>query len=742
MGCVEKKFMDTIKCLFQSALKHHQAGDLAMAAYSYTKILDHQPEHVDVLFLLGTLNLQLKNYDSACVLLRKTLRLKPDYGIAHGNLGSSLQGLGRLEEATVSYQQAVAHSPDYADGYYNLANTLKEMGKLEEAVKNYKKVIELRPDDAETYTNLGNALREQKRLNEAVRSYRKALYLDPENDGIRCNLGAALQEMGKFDEATEIYRMVLRLKPGYVKAYNNLGTVLKEQHKLDEAIASYKQAIELKPDYAEAYDNLGLTLQKQGKAVEAANCHKRAIALKPDFVEAFCNLGAAFQGLGRLEEAIDMYERATALRPDYVIAYNNMGDVFKMLGKYDKAEASYVRSMEIEPDNATVCGNLGIVLHEQGKLDEAITHYRQAISLKPDYAEAHSNLGAALQEQGKLPEAVVSSTRATDLKPDFAMAHMNKSIALLLSGNYQDGWTEYEWRLRRKDYNSRKFIQPQWDGSSFNNRSVLVHAEQGFGDTIQFVRYLPMVQSRGGRVVFECQQALLHLLQNCAGFDEIIENVPARELSVNFDLHVPLMSLPGIFGTTMDTIPSHVPYITVDSVLLAKWRKRLEHDKFFKIGLAWAGRTSKNYVYANRSRTLNDFTLLTEIPGLTFYALQKGPASVEALNPPERMKIINLESELHDFSDTAAVIANLDLVISVDTAVVHLAGAIGKPVWTLLPFAPDWRWMLKRADSPWYPSMRLFRQTRSNDWTSVFEQVKEALRGEIVDCNKRFRQAR
>jgi hypothetical protein len=297
---------------------------------------------------------------------------------------------------------------------------------------------------------------------------------------------------------------------------------------------------------------------------------------------------------------------------------------------------------------------------------------------------------------------------------------------LLLTGNFKEGWPEYEWRLYSKDCTSHTFRQPLWDGTLLDGKSILVHAEQGFGDTIQFVRYLSMVQAKGGHVIFECQKNLFRLLKSCTGIDEIIEQRPARTPVAQFDIHVPLLSLPGIFGTSLNTIPSHIPYITVDSTLGTQWKKQLGHDNDFKIGIVWAGNPTHTY-NDNRSCSLSDFAPLADIPDLIFYSLQKGPASAEVNDPPEGMKIINLEDSLIDFADTAAVIANLDLVISVDTAVVHLAGAIDKPVWTLHSYVPDWRWLLNRDDSPWYPGMHLFRQTQLNNWEGVFEQVKKAL---------------
>ena len=430
------------------------------------------------------------------------------------------------------------------------------------------------------------------------------------------------------------------------------------------------------------------------------------------------------------QKAVDMQ---SALNSDYAEAHNNLGTVLQEEGKFNEAVTCYRQTIKLKPDHAMAHCNLGTTLQELGEYEEAVLYCRQAISLNPKLANLHNNLGAILQKQERLEEALSSYDTAIKLNPDYAEAHMNRSFALLLTGNYKEGWPEYEWRLKTKAHRLRDFHKPVWDGSPLNGKSILVHAEQGFGDTIQFVRYLPMVQAQGGNVIFECRQNLIRLLKNCTGINKIIERTPTP--SVQYDTHIPILSLPGIFGTTLDSIPSDIPYITIDPGLIEQWRMRFDHNKDFKVGIVWAGNlhNKKNHI---RSCNLTNFAPLLETPGTSFYSLQKGPASAEVNNLPKGLEIITLDTELNDFADTAAAIANLDLVISVDTAVAHLAGAIGKPIWTLLHFSTDWRWLMDREDSPWYPrpnglagraGMRLFRQTKHNDWTNVFEKVKQRL---------------
>jgi tetratricopeptide (TPR) repeat protein len=603
-----------------------------------------------------------------------------------------LHKVGDLPSAIMFYNKIIEEHPDNAMVHYNLASALQGLGRTVDALASYRKATELKPDDAEAQYNLGNALREQGKIDKAIVSYKQAVLLKPDSAELHCNLGAALQESGKLDEAIVSYKQAISLNTNYAMAHCNLGSVLYETGKLNDAVTSYERAIELKADFALAHSNLGTALKDLCKLDEAVECYRKAISLKPDYAEAHNNLGTALLEQREFEEAAICHNRAIEIKPEYAEAYNN----------------------------------LGTVLQELSKLNEAVASYKKAIALKPDFADAHNNLGTALQSSGKLGEALTSYKQAIVLNPEFSLAHVNMSFVQLLTQNFKEGWQEHKWRLNIKGRSSTTSRQQMWDGKSLNDKAILVHTEQGFGDTIQFVRYLPMVKAHGGSVIIECQQSLYRLLRNCNGIDEIIEKTSAKTLSVQPYVHTHLLDLPGIFDTTLKSIPLHIPYITPDQILVDQWASRLNDDENFKIGIVWAGNPYHTRD-RNRSCSLADFAKLADVSGLSFYSLQKGHVSIESDNPPTGMRIINLDNELNDFADTAAVIANLDLVITVDTAVAHLTGAIGKPVWTLLPFAPDWRWLLKRNDSPWYPSMRLFRQNQPGDWNRVFEKVKHGL---------------
>ncbi|MBS1258709.1 MAG: Cell division coordinator CpoB [Candidatus Scalindua arabica] len=664
-----------------------------------------------------------------------------------------------IVEKTYKKKKRKRSSQDIAAGKAKVSNTdlfheaftLHNTGNLAKAASLYRKILKNEPKHVDANFLLGTLNIQQGKLKPATTLLKKAISLKPDHVAASNNLGTALQSQGNFSEAEVIYNNIIERTPDYVEGHINLGAVLQEQGKLDEAIKCYNRAIPLKPDYAEAHYNLGNALKRKNEFDEAAASYSQAIKLNPDYVQAHSNLGTVLQEQGKLVEAVSSFRKAIELKPEYAEAHSNLGTVLQEQGKLREAAESFHLAAELNPNHAEVHNNIGTFLMELGKPDEAIESYEKAITLEPDHAEAHNNLGAAFQEQGKFNEAIPYYKKAISLKPDYAEAHMNRSFVLLLTGNLEEGWPEYEWRLHTKDRVPRSFQQPLWDGTPLDGRSILVHAEQGIGDTIQFVRYLPMVQAKGGHVIFECQKNLFRLLENSEGLNDIIQKASTSEENSYFDVQVPLLSLPGIFGTTLENIPSKVPYIKVDPEPVKQWNARIENNDDFKIGIVWAGSPDhKND--RNRSCRLEDFSQLAEIPGLSFYSVQKGVASQEALTPPAGMKIINLANELNDFTDTAALILNLDLVISVDTSVAHLAGAIGIPVWNLLPFAPEWRWQLNRAVSPWYPrpnarlpfvgqglagraGMRLFRQSQPNDWTGVFKQVKKALISEITTEN-------
>jgi tetratricopeptide (TPR) repeat protein len=495
--------------------------------------------------------------------------------------------------------------------------------------------------------------------------------------------------------------------------------------RLAEAEKVYRQILAQQPDHAEALHLLGVLARQSGHSDAAVKLIRQAIRLKPDHAAAHGNLGNALKDLGQLDEAVVCYRQAIRLMPDHADAHCNLGNALKDLGQLDEAIASYRHAIRLKPDFAEAQSNLGSALTGMGRFGEAVVACRQAARLKPDLPEAHNNLGNALQGKGQFEEAIAALRQAIVLNPKLPEAHNNLAFALLARGDFEQGWEEYEWRWKCKDLPpARNFAQPQWDGCPLEGRTLLLHTEQGLGDAIQFIRYVPLVAQRGGITIIECQAELQRLFQTVAGRCEVVarsQPLPA------FDLHCPLLSLPGVFGTNLANIPNIVPYLSPDPALVDAWNRTLgSPDGQLRVGLAWAG--SPRFK-ADRTRSLNlqQLALFVAVRGVKFYSLQKGPAGEQAKNPPPGLELVDLGPQLNDFADTAAVMSLMDLIITTDTSVPHLAGALARPVWVMLQLVPDFRWLLEREDSPWYPSMRLFRQPCGGDWDSVITRVVETL---------------
>jgi tetratricopeptide (TPR) repeat protein len=505
----------------------------------------------------------------------------------------------------------------------------------------------------------------------------------------------------------------------------DLALQLHQAGRLQEAERLYRQVLAQQPEHVDALHLLGVTAAQLGRGDVAVDLLRRAIALRPNFADAYSNLANALTSNGQLDQAVTACRQAIDLNPNLPEAHNNLGNALKDKGEIDQAIAAHRQAIALNPRLAEAHYNLGNALRDKGELGKAIAAYRQAIAVKPNYVDAHVNLGDALKEQGQLDEAIAAFRQAIVLRPGFAEVHSNLALALLTRGHFQEGWQEFEWRWKCEDSPALgNLAQPLWEGRPLEGRTILLHAEQGLGDAIQFIRYLPLVEQRGGRLVILCHTQLQRLFQANAGRWQVVTQ--AQPLPA-FDLHCPLVSLPRVFGTNLGNIPKESPYLHADAEEARKWQDRLaKHSPLVKVGLVWAGRPAHTND-RNRSMKLARLAPLGQAPGVRFFSLQKGEAAAEAKTPPLGMELVDWTQELKDFADTAALIANLDLVIAVDTAVAHLAGAMGKPVWTLLPFVPDWRWMLQRQDSPWYPTMRLFRQPCRGDWDSVIARVVDAL---------------
>jgi tetratricopeptide (TPR) repeat protein len=686
--------MSTVSDALSLAIRHHQSGDVQQAERIYRQILQADANNFNALHLLGLIALQVGRIDAAVDCISQALRLMPDFAEAHFNLGLALRRQGKLAEAMASWRQALRYKPDYAEAHHNLAAAFREQGQLEEANANWQRAIHFKPDYPDALHSLANVLTEMGKLDDAVAAYKQAVRLDPNSFRALNNLGFALIAQGKSSEAAGWLREALRLKPDYVQAHNNLGNALVSQGQSEEALACYQFALRLDPNFAAAYNNVGKILLEQDRLDEAAADFQQALRLQPDFVEALNNLGNVFLEQGKFAQAIAKYRNVLQLNPNFAAAYNNLGKVFL----------------------------------EQEKLADAVAILQQALRVSPDFAEAYNNLGLIHQEQGRIPEAIAYLQQALRLNPDYADAHKNLGMAWLLVGNWELGWPEYEWRLKTKGEPRPNFRQQLWDGTSLSGKTILLHTEQGFGDTLQFVRFAQLVKQRGGTVLVNCQPALVPLLASCSGIDRLIAQ---GEALPDFDVHAPLMSLPGILATPLAAVSAKMPYLFADPKLVDHWRRELSELDTFKIGIAWQG-NPKYRRDRQRSIPLAQFAPLAQPEGIQLFSLQRGPGTEQLTASAERVPVTvlggNLDEASGAFMDTAAIMRNLDLVITSDSAVAHLAGGLGVSVWLATPFAPDWRWLLQREDSPWYPTMRLFRQPEPRNWPAVFERMAIELR--------------
>jgi regulator of sirC expression with transglutaminase-like and TPR domain len=449
--------------------------------------------------------------------------------------------------------------------------------------------------------------------------------------------------------------------------------------------------------------------------------------LRPDFFAALSNLGSLLQER-QPEEALALFERARQVQPDSVAALANVGFALNALDRPEEAEALFRQALALDPQSPEAWSGLGSAQARQQRYEEAVACQRRAVALRPAYPRAQTNLGVSLLKRGQLEEAVAAFREAIRLNPADPEPHGSLAHAYLIMGRYPEGWPEYEWRWRCRMFAGceRSFAQPRWDGSPLPGRTILLHAEQGLGDLLQFIRYAPLVQASGGTVLLECPAPMHPLLARCRGIDRLLGQ---RTPLPPFDVHAPLLSLPGLLGTTVATIPADLPYLFVSADRVERWRRALAGSAGFRVGIAWRG-NGQNPYDRTRSLRLEQLEPLARVAGVRLISLQKGRTAEELQRVAGRFHVIDLGEGLDEegaFLDTAAVMKNLDLVVSADTAPAHLAGGLALPIWVLLPFAPEWRWLLGREDSPWYPTARLFRQRRPGDWEEVVARTAEAL---------------
>lgn len=578
----------------------------------------------------------------------------------------------------------------------------------------------------------GVALHQQGRLTETALIYQEVLQQEPAFFDATHLLGVVALQTGRIQQSIELITKAIELNPNVATAHSNLGAAFVAQERFAEALLSLDRAIGLKADIAEAHNNRAAALNSLKQHDQAlASCDK-AIALRSNFAEAYNNRAVALNALKRHEQALTSCDKALALKPNYPEALNNRGSALNALMHHDAAVASYDKAVALKRDYAEAYSNRGNALYQMARPEQSLASYDKAIELKPEYAEAHDNRGSVLSYLKRHEDALASYDKTIALKPGHISAYFNKSLLLLLMGRFEQGWSLYESR-RKKDnpVAARNCPQPLWSGEeNIAGKTILLREEQGLGDTIQFCRYAALVADLGARVILEVPKPLKTLLAGLPGVAQVVEpGTPPGD----FDYQCSLLSLPFAFKTDLSNIPANIPYLKSNLEKSLSWKERLGDRNKLKVGLVWSGGFRQDQpetwsVNKRRNIPLQHFASLKH-PNIEFYSLQKGEPGESELaelkrNNWEGPDIIDFTSELRDFSDTAALLDNLDLVISVDTSTAHLAGALGKPVWILNRFDSCWRWLLDRTDSPWYPTARLYRQGTIGDWESVVRCVK------------------
>ncbi len=637
--------------------------------------------------------------------------------------GVALHRAGRLADAEMVYRRILATQADHFDSLHLLGVILYQRGDHARAIGQIDLALTKSSNNILALNNRGAVLKELNRFEEALESYERALAIQPDYPEALYNRGIVLHELKRFEGALASYDRVLKLKPDNAQALYNRGNTLRELKRFLEALASYDCALAKRQHHVETLSNRGLTLHDLGRFDEALLSYERALVHRPDNPKALSNRGVTLQALNRFEEPLESYDRALAVRPEYPEALYNRGIVLHQLKRFEEALESYDRALAQRPDYAEALSNRGLTLHEMRRFEEALASFDAAHALRPDYGEAHSHRGTTLHEMQRFAEALASYDRAVNLRPDCAVAHYNLALCQLPTGDFERGWPEREWRWQTEQSGRWNFKQPVWRGSNdIAGKTILVHAEQGFGDMIQFCRYVPLVAERAARVILEVPEPLHQLMGTLRGVSQVVSR---GQPLPPFDMHCPLLSLPLAFHTRLDTIPSAVPYLGAPSQASLDWNLRLGPRNRPRIGLCWSGR-SEHKNDRNRSIILDSLLRLLDFDA-TFVSLQQQVRAYDVAALESRSNLLHFGGDLKNFFDTGALIANLDLVVSVDTGVAHLAGALAKPVWVMLPLIPDWRWLLDREDSPWYPTARLFRQDSTRAWDYVVGRVHAAL---------------
>lgn len=745
-----------VRDILDLGLAAHQAGRWADADRLYRSAIEQDPGNAGAWHLLGVLHGQRGDTRSALQFFERAQSLAPS-ALYCVNAAEACAVLGRHQQAADYARQAIALDPAEPDGYLQWGHALLVQGRPQDARTSLAHALKLDPRHSRAWLAVGNAWQAEGRWDEAIAAWktavehdpllvagylclsayyesqqqyeaatpyaRRAIEADPASAEAHTALARVLHAEEKIEDAVVHYRRALELKPDHLDALANIGAAYQALGQLDLARVSYLQALELKADAADVHLNLATVLTLQGRDDEAYEHLEQAAALAPVSADFYDSLGAAWHDLGDHYRAADAYRHLLTIEPKRPSGHLNLGVALRDAGLFEEAEQSFRQALDLDPESPDALNNLGACLRDLGRYDESIAYLLEALQRDPEHLKALNNLGAVMQESGDLEQSAAYLEQALAKDPQYAEAHWNRAINWLLQGDFDRGWREYAWRWRRTSTPPRPFDEPEWKGEPMPRAGVLLYAEQGMGDVLEWIRYAPLVRRRVGRVIVECHEPLVRLLARSPGVDWVVafeDDVP------EFHAQAPLDALPMLFHELGEPIPAKVPYLVPPPVLVESWQRKLAAVRALKVGIAWQGNPRH---HRDRARSIppEHFWPLADVPGVQLYNLQMGAGheALDELSDPER--VIDLTNQVSDFADSAALVSQLDLVICCDSAPAHLAGALGIDVWLALAASPDWRWMLERTDSPWYPTMHLFRQAAQGDWQGVFARIRESL---------------
>jgi len=711
----------------QLATELHVRGDLAAARLGYEAVLALTPDDADTLHRLGLLRYQAGQPDAAVPLIEQALRLKPDLAPAHVSLGVVRFALDQPAAALDDFSRALALAPDYLQALNNRGNAYSLLGRPADALLDFDAALRLQPNLAEAWTNRGVVLERLGRIEDALASHERALQVRPDYPKALNNMGHVLRQLGRRQEAVASIRQALTLQPDFARGWNNLGALQREIGQLEAALVSLERARQLDPTQAGVFDNLGNVLRDLGRSAEALASYQQALERAPHNPSIWSNRASALWDLGRYPEALDSCERALALEPTHIGAWLNRANALRDLKQPQAALQSCLEALRLAPYNATAWLNRGNAYLDLGMPQDALDSYDTAARHGEASATLLSNRGLALQWLGRYQEALTAFDDAEHVQPNYAQARWYASLCRLLLGDFARGWAQYEARWQVPDlYEPRQYAAPVWLGQlPLDGRTILLHAEQGLGDTLQFCRYAPLLEQRGAHVILAVQASLTGVLQTLAPTVQVIaldQPLPPH------DYRCPLMSLPLALGTELATIPAAVPYLHADPARVAAWRARLAPYPRPWIALIWSG-NPKHRNDSRRSIPLVEFASCWTTQATWICA--QNEVRAEDRDALVQSGMLDFSSDLSDFTETAALLTCVDRVVSVDTSAAHLAGALGRPTTLLLPQPPDFRWLLERSDSPWYPSMHLARQTIPGSWREVIAELAQSLTAPI-----------